>query len=191
MYGTENLMRDIRKNQEAVHHILDFTGDVFLACAESYRELGLEIISMGEPTASGDMISREHFEVFVFPVLKKIYTSLRKKKLIGILHICGNIGNRLDLAAETGAHIISIDYKVSLKEARAALNGKAAFAGNMNPVDVMQREDPEGVSAACRQCIADAGRGGFILMPGCDIPPATPDENIRAMTRTAHAHYSL
>jgi uroporphyrinogen decarboxylase len=189
MYGAENLMRDIRKNKDAVHHILDFTTGLFLARAEAYREIGLDAVSMGEPTASGDMISREHFEVFVLPALKRVYTSLRKKRLIGILHICGNINNRLDLVSETGAHIISSDYKVSLKDARSAFNGKAAFAGNMNPVDVLQYGNIENVTAACEECITDAGEeGGFILMPGCDIPPATPDENIRAMTRTAHAH---
>jgi uroporphyrinogen decarboxylase len=189
MYGAENLMRDMRKNKAAVHQILDFTGGIFLLWAEQYRAAGLDVMSMGEPTASGDMISRDHFEEFVLPQLKKIYASLRQKNMIGMLHICGNIGNRLPLCADSGAHIISLDYKVSLTDARNAFNGKVAFAGNINPVDVVQNASPGEVAAAARRCIDEAGDGGgFILMPGCDIPPATPDENVRAMTQTARAY---
>jgi uroporphyrinogen decarboxylase len=54
----------------------------------------------------------------------------------------------------------------------------------MNPVDVIMGETPEGGAAVCRQCLADAGEGGgFILMLGCDIPPSTALENIKAMTQ--------
>jgi uroporphyrinogen decarboxylase len=184
MYGAENLMRDMRKHKDAVLQILDFTTTLYLTYTESYIENGLDIVSMGEPTASGDMISREHFAEFVVPALKKIYATLHRKKVIGMLHICGNISDRLDLVSSVGARIISLDYKVNLKDARRAFDGKVAFAGNMNPVDVIMGETPERVAAVCRQCLADAGEGGgFILMPGCDIPPSTPLENIQAMTQ--------
>jgi uroporphyrinogen decarboxylase len=59
----------------------------------------------------------------------------------------------------------------------------------MNPVGVMQRESPEGVKKACEECIAAAGtEPGFLLMPGCDIPPSTPAENIKAMVETGYSH---
>jgi uroporphyrinogen decarboxylase len=186
LFGAENLMRGIRRDKDAIHRLLDWTADLYLSCAEIYINAGIDVVSMGEPTASGDMISREHFAEFALPPLKKIYAFLRSRGVIAGLHICGNIEDRLDLVAETGARFISLDYKVSLQKARAALDGRMAFAGNMDPVTVMLRETPEGVAASCRRCVAEAGGGpGFILMPGCDIPPATPAANIRAMTQAA------
>jgi uroporphyrinogen decarboxylase len=186
LFGAENLMRSIRRDKAQTHRLLDWTAELYLTCAQVYIDAGVNLVSMGEPTASGDMISRDHFAEFVLPPLKKIYGVLRSKNVIAGLHICGNIEDRLDLIAQTGAQFISLDYKVSLKAARAILDGRMAFAGNMNPVDVMLRETPDAVEAACRRCVEDAGPGpGFILMPGCDIPPATPAENIRAMTRVA------
>ncbi|MDR0878567.1 MAG: uroporphyrinogen decarboxylase family protein [Treponema sp.] len=184
LYGAESLMRDIRRNKEAVHRLLSFTADLYLSYVEGYIKNGVDIIAMGEPTASGDMISREHFAEFAVPALKKIYTALGKKNVITGIHICGNTEDRLDLIAGTGAQFVSLDYKVSLQKARSILNGKMAFAGNMDPVAVIQHGTLEEVARACEQCIASAGAGpGFILMPGCDIPPATPPENIRAMTQ--------
>jgi uroporphyrinogen decarboxylase len=183
LFGVENFMRGVYKNQNMIHRLLDWTGDVFITYTENYIEAGIDLIEMGEPNASGDMISKKHFAEFVVPVLQKIFTALRKQNSISCLHICGATTDRFDLIAQTGADIFSMDYKASLAKARAVLDGKMAFAGNMDPVAVMLNETPEGVTRASRHCIAEAGMGsGFMLMPGCDIPPATPAENIKAMT---------
>jgi uroporphyrinogen decarboxylase len=189
LYGAENLLRDIYKNPGGARHILDFTVDLYLAYAQLYIDQGVDFVLLAEPTASGDMISRAHFEQFVIPVLKKVFSQIRKTKARTALHICGNIEDRLDLLNDIGAELISVDYKVSLAKCRSVFNGRTAFAGNMNPVAVLQRDTPEGVERACEECIAAAGESpGYLLMPGCDIPPSTPAENIRAMTRTGREH---
>ncbi|MDR0628694.1 MAG: uroporphyrinogen decarboxylase family protein [Treponema sp.] len=184
LYGAENLMRDMYRDPASVHRILDFTVGLYLRYVELYIENGVDFILLAEPTTSGDMISRKHFETFAVPMFKNVFTALGKKNIRTALHICGNIENRLDLLTHIGAELISVDYKVSLKKCREIFNGTVAFAGNLNPVNVMQRESPEGVAKAAAACIASAGEGpGYVLMPGCDIPPTTPADNIRAMTR--------
>ncbi|MDR1932193.1 MAG: uroporphyrinogen decarboxylase family protein [Spirochaetales bacterium] len=189
LYGAENLMRDIYRDPESVRRLLDFTSDLYLRYVEGYIENGVDFALIAEPTSSGDMMSRRHFEEFVMPSFKKVFSALRKKNVVTALHICGNIENRLDLLTDIGAQFISVDYKVSLKKARAAFNGKVAFGGNMNPVGVIRNESPEGVARACGQCLADAGDGGgFILMPGCDIPPSTPAANLQAMTEAGRSY---
>jgi uroporphyrinogen decarboxylase len=189
LYGAENLLRDIYKNPGGARHILDFTADLYLAYARLYIAQGVDFVLLAEPTASGDMISRAHFEAFAVPVFKKVFSQLRATKVRTALHICGNIEDRLDLLNDIGADLVSVDYKVSLARCRSVFNGRTAFAGNMNPVAVLQRETPEGVIRACEESIAAAGEGpGYLLMPGCDIPPSTPAENIRAMTRTGREH---
>jgi uroporphyrinogen decarboxylase len=189
LYGAENLMRDIYRDSESVRRLLDFTTDLYLAYAKLYIENGADLVLLSEPTASGDMISRKHFEAFVVPVFKRVFAELHKNKVRTALHICGNITKQLDLLNGIGAEFISVDFKVSLAKCREVFDGKTAFAGNMNPVAVMQQETPEGVVKACEQCIAEAGTGpGFLLMPGCDIPPSTPAANIKAMIETGRAH---
>ncbi|MDR2785317.1 MAG: uroporphyrinogen decarboxylase family protein [Treponema sp.] len=189
LYGAENLMRGIYRNPDSIRRLLDFTAKLYLKYAQLYIDNGVDFFLLAEPTSSGDMIARKHFEEFALPVFKNVFDALRPKKVRTALHICGNITNRLDLLNNIGAELISVDYKVSLKKCREIFNGRTAFAGNMNPVAIMQKESPEGVEKACEACIADAGAGpGFLLMPGCDIPPATPLANIRTMTRTGRSH---
>ncbi|MDR1900660.1 MAG: hypothetical protein LBQ88_00050 [Treponema sp.] len=187
-YGTEPLMRDMRRNKQAVHTILDWTTRLYLTYIEDYIKNGIDLITMGEPTASGDMISREHFAEFLVPALKKIYRSLSGRGVKTCLHICGNVENRLDLIAETGVDVVSLDYKVSLKKAREVFKGRIAFAGNVDPVAVLQDGTAEAIRQTCNQCIADAGVDGFMLMPGCDISPSTPLEHIKTMMQVARSY---
>jgi uroporphyrinogen decarboxylase len=148
----------------------------------------VEITQLAEPIASGDMISLKHFEEFAFPSFKRVIKVLAEKKVHIALHICGNINDRLDLIAETGTSYVSLDYKIDLKWARERFDGQVAFMGNIDPVAVMQQGTVSDVLAACKDCIDRAGAGhGFILAPGCDLPPTTPMANVKAMTGFARA----
>jgi uroporphyrinogen decarboxylase len=185
-YGVENLMRNIHKDKPAVHAVMEFAEELCFDYLEPFIDAGVSMISLADPTASGDLISRTQFIEFAFPYLKRVANKIRARGVWVIVHICGNTTNRLDRIPETGAQIMSVDYKVSLADARRILNGKIAFAGNLNPVAIMQKETIAGVAAASREAIRQAGAtGGYILMPGCDIPPSVPIENVRTMVETA------
>ncbi|MDP4176839.1 MAG: uroporphyrinogen decarboxylase family protein [Bacillota bacterium] len=187
VYGVEKLMRNIYKNKDEVHKVLEFTSELCYEYLAPYADAGAGILSVADPTASGDMISRNQFKEFVVPYLKKVVAKLKKKGVISLIHICGNTTNRLDLIPEIGTDIISIDYKVPLSKAGEILKSKMAFSGNMNPVAVMQNLSADEVAEACKTCIKEAGsESSYILMPGCDIPPGVPVENIKAMVKTAH-----
>jgi uroporphyrinogen decarboxylase len=185
VYGVERLMRSIFRDKAAVHAVLDFTSELCYRYLKLYIHAGVEIVSVADPTSSGDLISREQFREFSLPYLKKVTGKLADAGVPVSIHICGNIADRLDLIPETGAKNLSLDYKVDLKKASEILGGKMTFSGNMNPVAIMQNGTPDGVAAACRECIRKAGGSSYILMPGCDLPPAVPQENLLAMVQTA------
>jgi uroporphyrinogen decarboxylase len=188
-FGVERVMRGIYKDKAAVHAVMEFAAELCFDYLEPFIDAGVAMISLADPTASGDLISRDQFFEFSFPYLKRVANRIRARGVWVIVHICGNTTNRLDLIPEAGAQIMSVDYKVDLSDARRGLGGRIAFAGNMNPVAVMQKQTAAGVAAACRDAIGRAGiAGGYILMPGCDIPPSVPIENVRSMVETAHAH---
>jgi uroporphyrinogen decarboxylase len=191
MYGTEKLMFQVYQDPGAVRRVLDFSVEASARYYQGFLEEGAEIISIAEPLASGDMISRKHFEQFVVPALATFLSRLKQSKAYNLLHICGNITNRLDLIPDIGVDVLSVDYKVDLKKVREAVGARIAFAGNVNPADPLQQGTPEAVIQASLQCIADAGSGNrFILMPGCDIPPSVPLENVRAFFEAARTYNS-
>jgi uroporphyrinogen decarboxylase len=144
------------------------------------------LASIADPTASGDMISRENFARFVFPRLEKLVHLVHVAGALAMLHICGDVNDRVDLMRDTGAGVLSFDFKVDIGRARKTVAGKCAFAGNLDPVRVMLQATPEEVRRLGRESIfAHGGDHNYILMPGCDIPGQTPVENVRALLAAA------
>ena len=103
-----------------------------------------------------------------------------------LLHICGNITNRLHLLPHTGLDMISTDSKVAMRDAREILDGKMGLAGNVHPVFVLEELSPQEVAEHTRQCLSEAPNAGFMLLPGCDLSAGTPEKNVAAFVRTGH-----
>jgi len=186
-FGVERMMSSIYKDKKAVHAVLDFATEVSFRYYDTFRRKGARIISVAEPSASGDMISRRHFEEFVLPYLTDFIRRTKQAGALNLLHICGKTTRYLDLIPGTGADVFSVDYKVDLAAVQKAIGAKMAFAGNVNPAGVLVNGTPAEVGAAARECIERAGKdSNFILMPGCDLSPSVPLANIQAMIETAH-----
>ncbi len=191
--GEEAMMKALHKNPFFVERICRFAGDLLLRFYRPSLEAGmLEVILIGEPTASGDLISRSQFEAFVLPHLKAFTDAVKAYGCRTIVHICGNTSDRFDFFTQTGAACMSIDHKADIAHAAEVLCGKMCLAGNVDPVRILLQADAAEVEATCRRIIDSAGTaGGFILMPGCDIPPAVPLENLRAFVRAAQEWQNL
>ncbi len=185
--GEETMMKSVYRRPSFVRSILEFALKVlFCFFDRPVREDRLEVILLGEPTASGDLISRRQFEEFVLPYLKAFTDWAHSRGVRTIVHVCGNTTDRLDLFPLTGASCISLDHKTDMTKAKETLLDKMCFAGNIDPVKVLLQGSARDVEDACKRVMGAAGtEGHFILMPGCDIPPTVPLENIRAFMRVA------
>jgi uroporphyrinogen decarboxylase len=180
-------MKALYKNPSFVRKASEVAVEVLKRYYEPLLAEGiLDVILIGEPTASGDLISRKQFEEFVMPPLRDFTTWAAERGGRTILHICGNTTDRLDLYPLTGAHCISLDHKTDIVRAKDMLQGRICFGGNVDPVKVLLQGTVKDVEDVCRGIIEKVGTGGgFILMPGCDIPPTIPYENIQAFMRVA------
>jgi uroporphyrinogen decarboxylase len=187
LIGEEVMMRALYRDPPFVVKAVNFAAEVLMRFFDSLLSSGkLDVILLGEPTASGDLISRKQFEQFVLPRIREFTAWAKMKGARIIIHICGNTTDRLDLYPLTGADCISLDHKTDIAKAKEILYGKMCFAGNVDPVKIMLQGTVQEVEGACRRVIETAGTdGGFILMPGCDIPPEVPYENIQQFMRAA------
>lgn len=185
--GVENLMRDVYKRPELARKVIDLSREAVTRFYEPLlTDRTIEVVALAEPTASGDLISKRHFDGFVLPSLKRFTSDIKAMGAMTFLHICGNTLDKLESIAESGVDLISIDSKVDLAEAKKVFKGRMCLGGNVNPVSVMKDGSVEDVSRESRRCIEEAAsQGGYMLMPGCDIPPSVPEENIRILLDTA------
>jgi uroporphyrinogen decarboxylase len=190
LIGEEAMMKALYRNPDLVKSLTDFSVGMLKLFYEPLLSPGsLDLILLGEPTSSGDLISRKQFEQYVLPPLRTFVSWAEAKGARTILHICGNTTDRLDLYPLTGAHCISLDHKTDMIRAKEVLHGTVCFAGNVDPVKVLLQGTVQDVEKACQEVIGKVGtHGGFILMPGCDIPPGVPYENIRTFMRVARGY---
>lgn len=188
LVGEETMMKATFKRPDFVKKAVEFATDVLIHLyAPLVKDGTLKLISLADPTASGDLISKKQFQTFALPYLRKFTDWAKSQGAHTLVHICGDTTDRLDLFLETGASCISLDHKVNIGRAKEVLGGKMCFAGNVDPVKVMLQGTVEDVERECSRIIETAGLdGGFVLMPGCDIPPTVPYENIQKFISVAH-----
>ncbi|GAB4488079.1 MAG: MtaA/CmuA family methyltransferase [Thermodesulfovibrionales bacterium] len=179
--GEETFMKHTFKKPALVEKMVNFCADLLIRIYEPLVDAGIEALSIADPTASGDLINPKQMERFAVPPLRKMSDWAKSKGAHTILHICGNTSDRLELFVKTGCSVIFFDQKVDIAKAKEVLGGRMCFGGNIAPVHVLLEKTPAEVEAACRGVIETAGKdGGFVLVPGCDIPPTVPYDNIRA-----------
>ena len=192
LFGAEPLMRNCLRDREAVRALLDFTFELIKAYSEEIIDLGIDVGTLADPSASGDMVSKKTFEEFALPWLKKTFDWYKSKGLSTSLHICGNVTDRLDLLPESDADLMSLDYKVSMERAAEILGDKIVIGGNANPAGVLMTGDREEVRRAYLDIFEQVGDAPYVLMAGCGIPAGVPISNIEVMRDLAYSsvpHY--
>lgn len=185
--GTDKFLRDLRIDPESAHRLLGRATDAIIRYMEAARTRGFSC-SIGDPLASGNVISPRHFRTFVQPYLKRICDWVINGSGKGpTLHICGNTRSIWSDMADAGASFLSLDNTIDLEEAKKAVGERVGLTGNVPPVDVLLAGTTGEVSRAAAACIRKAldTPGGFILCSGCTVPLDTPPENIRAMKEAA------
>lgn len=175
--GVENAMLDLIDKPALYLAAAEVVVDNAIGFARAQIEAGADMIGIGDAAASliGPVLYRE----YVLPLETRLVAAIHESGAAVKLHICGNTSPIVGLMARTGADIIDLDWMVSLDKAREIVGPEVALCGNFDPSGVLLQGRPETVAAAARDCLR---RGGsrFILMPGCEVPPATPEANIRA-----------
>jgi uroporphyrinogen-III decarboxylase len=83
--------------------------------------------------------------------------------------------------------IFELDFPVDLAAARAVLGPDRVILGNVSTVKEMLTGTPEEVYAAAAECHRICGPA-HIVGTGCEVPPETPPENLRALAAYARQH---
>ena len=148
-----------------------------IAFALTQVEAGADMIGIGD--AAAGLIGPDMYVKYVLPAEQQLVSAIHKAGAAVKLHICGDIKHIIEYMAQSGADIIDVDWMVPLGQARQLAGPQITLCGNFDPSAVLLQAGPEDVAKAAQQCIETAGEK-FILMPGCEVPPATPEENVRA-----------
>jgi uroporphyrinogen decarboxylase len=183
--GTAAFARDLYKHPDLARVLLERSLQLVEGFAQAVAEAG-GIPVLVDPVASGSVISPAAFERFALPGLRQALAKIRSLGLPPILHICGRTAGIIEMMADSGADVLSVD-QISLAEARRKVGDRVCLMGNVRPAETLLEGTPEQVHAEAKRCLADCGDSprGFILASGCEVPIETPPANVDALIRTA------
>ncbi len=175
--GLENTLMDLMDKPEMFIEAGKIIVQNAISFADAQIKAGADMIGIGDAAAS--LIGPDMYAEHVLGLHQKLIAAIHQAGAAVKLHICGNIKNNIQYMAKSGADIIDVDWMVPLDEARELVGPEITLCGNFDPTAVLLQGNPQAVAEAAKQCI-QAGGDKFILMPGCEVPPATPEQNIRA-----------
>ena len=186
MLGVEDFMVElIEGDEEEILKVVDFASEIVIAYLEDLIENGLDLITVPEPVASGDLISIADYEKFVLPADLKVKERLKDKCSAFLVHICGRTGHLVKKVAESGFSVFSVD-SIDMVKAQQDSAGRCALFGNLSPAQILGSLTADEVyEIAKKLCAEMKPLGGFILAPGCDLAPNIPLENLKAMAKAA------
>ena len=186
MLGVQDFMIElIDGDEDTVYKLIDFSAEIVIAYLEDLVDNGLDLITLPEPVASGDLINTAYYEQYVLPADLKVKERLKDKCPLILTHICGKTDDLVSIVAKAGFDVFSVD-SIDMVKAQSDSAKRCALFGNLSPALILETKTADEVYEISKKlCEQMKPFGGFILAPGCDLSPNIPLENLKAMARAA------
>lgn len=165
---------------DTVHALLEKTVLFLREYALAFKKAGADGVVIAEPMAG--LLSPEFGEEFSSRYVKKIVETAQDEEFIVIYHNCGGSAVRMiSSIVGTGAAVLHFGNAVDMAEVMPQVPRHIPALGNIDPAGELREGTPESIRAAVTALLEKCGRWpNFMISSGCDIPPSTPWENIRA-----------
>ena len=184
--GINRMMTDFTDDPEFCRDLLHYCADVAMMYADAQIAYGADTIGMSDaaagllgPVLYKDFIVAEQMRVFKY--IKEKHPAVMTRQ-----HMCGRITKLAEDFATLPVDIYEIDFPSDLAKIKAVL-GDRVISGNISTISDVFEGTAERVYEAVGRCHAICGKY-FIVNCGCEVPPRSPVENVRAMVRYAKEH---
>ncbi len=182
--GMEDGMCDLISDEESTAAAMQIFFENDLHFIDAQLEAGADGIQIVEPCCS--LVAPALYERTILPLHKKLVERAQKNGGFARLHICGDTNHLLPLTLSTGTHILDVDSAVDLEKGAKLLGKEQVFCGNLDPAAEVLSGKPEEFAEKVRGVVQRSGNR-TILAAGCDVPPATPEENMIAFRDACQA----
>ena len=129
-------------------------------------------------------LTLEQYREFALPATQLLIEEIGAGDTPVILYTKAS-SHLLTAAAESGANVLSVDWRVDLATVREQIGTSVALQGNVDPCVLLGPE--EGVRLAAREAVEKTGGIGHILNLGHGILQQTPVENARAFVNAGQS----
>jgi uroporphyrinogen decarboxylase len=169
---------------ETLHALLEKLTETTIRWLRMQLAAGADVFQVFDSWA--DALSPSDYREFAAPYLKRIFSELRTIGKPGVL-FSKDAGAFVEENHQLPIDVLGVDWRVDLAMIRAKFNGRGprAYQGNLDPITLLGRKEIL-LEKARRILHENASTPGFIFNLGHGVVPATPVENVRALTDFVH-----
>ena len=162
--------------------LLDRLTDLTVGYLGAQIEAGAQAVQLFDTWAG--MLSPADYREWVLPTHREIAAKLDRSAPL-ILYV-NDGAHVLEETAESGADVVSLDWRVDLADAARRVGSRVSLQGNLDPCALAA--DAETIAQKVRELARDAAPArGYIANLGHGCLPDTPVEGVRAFTDAVRA----
>lgn len=174
-----SFLKELRKDRENAHKVIEYVTDFLIEYAKLMIDNGVDLISIGDPTATGEILGLKMFEEYALRYINKLVEGIHSVNAPVIVHICGNMNTVKSLIPQIKSDAISTDAIVNLRLLKEEFPSLTTM-GNLSTF-LLELGTPEKVSGQTERLLSD---GIDIISPACGLSTSSPIDNIQALTNT-------
>ena len=161
-----------------VHKTLQKVSEYIKNYILEFKKAGAKGIIMAEPAAG--LLSPELCEEFSSRYIRDIFNEVRDDDFIICYHNCGNVIPLVDTIISLDADIYHFGNSIDIKEMLELMPSDKIIMGNIDPAGQFRNGNVQSIQKITTQLLERCNYDNFVISSGCDIPPLSSWENIKA-----------
>jgi uroporphyrinogen decarboxylase len=168
---------------ELLRELLARLTDLVVRYLDAQIEAGAQVVQLFDTWAG--LLGVEEYREWVLPTHREIVAKLGRERAPRILFV-GNGAHVVDAMADSGADVLSLDWRVDLADAARRVGARASLQGNLDPCALTA--PPAEIARRVRALAAAGSQArGHVLNLGHGVLPETPVEGVRAFVDAARS----
>lgn len=187
MWSIQESMLLLLTNPQLLYEAMEYWLEFYKRYIKAQRDAGADAIWLGDCNAFGNMVPVQLYTEHIMPLTKKLVEYSEKE--LGIMIWLHNSETNLENIIShlvLGASFENIGPAADIKSISDSLKGKAAISGNLDPLEVLWKGNPDLIERETSRIINGCKNNpGYIFNTGEMNPRDVPEENMRSMMNTA------
>ena len=180
--GVTEFLMDIVLEPEESHKLLDLCTETVIRWLQAQADNLPDVEGILVLDDIPGLLSPTDYEAFAHPYLKRIFDAF--PGALKIYHNDADVQPFAEKLAEAGFDILNFGHGFDMADAFRRIGDKVTLMGNVAPLDLLARGNPEDVKSKAEYCIKATG-GRLILSAGGGVSSGTPAKNVEALLDAA------
>jgi len=179
LFDITELLISLFTDSDGVQLLLDKCTIFLVEYAKAFKKAKADGIIIAEPAAG--LLSPEQCDQFSSQYIKRIVETVQDEQFMVILHNCGNTTKLVSSMLSTNSMGLHFGNAVDMLDILPQVPEEKLVFGNIDPASVFKNGKPSDVYEKTFDLLEKTkSYKNFVISSGCDVPPATTIENIKA-----------